>query len=157
MSFIVLVIYSFVSWCWQQKKKCWMNSEHVFTHSVHTMKTEICWPSDRMSPPFVFVMHQWKKNMRLGKKGEKKECLSPLMDKNYLCLMLVNNRNLPYAICYFYLPKVWQWRHINDETFPVLQRFCQHKSSGNANMWQQFAVFQKLLVQYMYDVFVYFL
>lgn len=43
----------------------------------------------------------------------------------------------------FYLPKVWQWRHINDETFPVLQRFCQHKSNCNAHMWQQFAVFQK--------------
>lgn len=67
-----------------------------------------------------------EKNMRLGEKCEKKECLSPLMDKNYLCLMLVNYRDLPYAFCYFYLPKVWQWRHINDETFPVLQRFCQH-------------------------------
>lgn len=98
-----------------------------------------------------------EKKYAFGWKREKKECLSPLMDKNYLCLMLVNNRDLPYAFCYFYLPKVWQWRHINDETFPVLQRFCQHKSSGNAHMWQQFAVFQKILVQYMYDVFVYFL
>lgn len=68
----MLVIYSFVSWfawfnkrplgTWQQTKEtCWMNSEYVFPHSLHTMKTEFCWPSDRMSLPFVFVMHQWKK------------------------------------------------------------------------------------------------
>lgn len=61
---IVLVIYSFVSWCSLgliKEETCWMNSEYVFPHSLHTMKTEFCWPSDRMSLPFVFVMHQWKK------------------------------------------------------------------------------------------------
>lgn len=110
----MLVIYSFVSWfawfnkrplgTWQQTKEtCWMNSEYVFPHSLHTMKTEFCWPSDRMSLPFAFVMHQWKK-YAFGWKMWKKECLSPFMDKNYLCLMLVYYRDLPDAFCYCYLP-----------------------------------------------------
>lgn len=110
----MLVIYSFVSWfawfnkrplgTWQQTKEtCWMNSEYVFPHSLHTMKTEFCWPSDRMSLPFVFVMHQWKK-YAFGWKMWKKECLSTFMDRNYLCLMLVYYRDLPDAFCYCYLP-----------------------------------------------------
>lgn len=142
MSFIVLVIYSFVSWCWQQKKK---HVEWIPSMSLHIPCTQ--WKPNYVDQVTECHRHLFSscingKNMRLGEKCEKRVLLSPLMDKNYLCLMLVNYRDLPYAICYFYLPKVWQWRHINDETFPVLQRFCQHKSSGNAHMWQQFAVLQ---------------
>lgn len=74
MSFLVLVIYSFVSWCWQQKKK--QHVEWIPSMSLHIPCTQWKPRSDDQ----VTECHRHlfsscingKKNMRLDEKGKKR-------------------------------------------------------------------------------------